>query len=412
MTTETRYEATIETLAFGGPGVARVDGCVVFVPGVLPGEKVRFRIDALRSSHARGELLDLIEPSPDRIEPVCPFMVQPRGRGPQGSPVCPGCAYGHVRYAREPALKQAQFEETLARLGGITRADFLEPLAAPRPLGYRNKLMLHVQKDGRETALGYRGTDNRTVLDIPACPLAVAPLNEQLAALRAKPGFFDTLRDGMEVTLRWTEHDGALFWRGEPGPRAPWMREATPGGLLLAPRGCFFQVNPWSATLLFQTAQAFIRQAAPERVVDLYCGVGFFSLAAAQAGVADGAGVDSDEAAIAAAVQNGIRHGLAGFTFETGHAEKAVGWLLAHGKASSSLLLADPPRTGLAPAVTEAIVRAKPRDLVYVSCAADTLARDLARLTAGGYRPKRLQLVDMFPRTAHFESVVWLRRAA
>lgn len=407
---ENRYTAEIESLAFGGEGVARLDGCVVFVPGVLPGEKVLFRIAAARESYARGELLELLEPAADRIEPVCPFMIRPRGIGPCAPPVCPGCAYGHLPYARELAVKQAQFRDALIRLGGVANPVFRPPLASPRPLGYRNKITLHARKEGRETVLGYRAADSRAVLDVPACPLAAEPINDLLAALRDKPGFFNTLRDGMDVTVRWTEHDGALYWRGAPGAGEPWLRETTPGGPLLVPRGSFFQVNPWAAALLFETVRAILRQAAPARMVDLYCGVGFFSLAACRAGVARGAGVDSDPAAIAAAVQNGRRPGMTGFTFDAGDVEKGIGPLLAESPAASTLLLVDPPRTGLASSVTEAILRAAPRDLVYVSCAADTLARDLARLTAGGYHPKRLHLVDLFPRTPHFESVAWLRR--
>lgn len=403
------YTVVIERIAFGGDGVTHLDGCVVFVPGVLPGERISFRVRGGHKTFAQGELLEVLEPSPDRIKPECPFMWHPLGHGPQTLPCCPGCAYGHVTYARELALKQEQFEEVLARLGGLKDLPFRKPVASPRDLHYRNKIILHTRKDTVETRLGYLQVDNRTVLDIPACPLAVEPINDLLKTLRTKPGFFQTLRHGMDVTLRWTERDGAIFWRGDSDSRDSWLEEPTPEGPLLVPRGSFFQINPAASGLLVGAVQTLLKQAKPTRFIDLFCGAGLFSLAAAKAGVAQGVGLDSDPAVVEAATQNAARHNLAGFTFQAGAADQDLPILLQAGKPRSTLLLVDPPRTGLDPAVTAAIIAFRPRDIVYVSCAADTLARDLARLTAVGYVPKSLQLVDMFPRTAHFESVVWLR---
>ncbi len=409
MAFETRYDGVVERVAYGGQGVVRLDGFVVFVPGVLPGERIRFRIRNDRRTYAQGELLEVLTAAPDRMAPECPLMVRPRGLGPEAMSVCPGCAYGHASYERELELKQEQFKEVLVRLGGMENPICKKPIAAPCPLHYRNKLILHTQKDRNETTFGYLGVDNRTVLDIPSCPLAVPPLDDLLHALRAKPGFFQTLRHNMDVTLRWTERDGALFWRGEPDSRDTWLLENTPVGSLLVPRSSFFQVNPWTSALLIESVQTILRQAKPGRFVDLYCGAGLFSMAAAKCGIEAGIGLDSDPAAVAAATENALRHGLAGYSFQALPAERGIRAALEGAPANSTLVLVDPPRTGLDPAVTAAIVAAKPRDVVYVSCAADTLARDLARFSAAGYKPKVLQLVDMFPRTAHFEVVAWLR---
>jgi 23S rRNA (uracil1939-C5)-methyltransferase len=403
------YTGLIERIAYGGGGVTRQEGCVIFVPGVLPGERIRYRIRSGHKTFAQGELLEVLEASPDRIQPECPFMWHPLGMGPQSHPCCPGCAYGHVDYRRELALKQEQFGEVLERLGGLKDQPFKKPIGSPQSLWYRNKIVLHARKDVNETRLGYLGPDNRTVLDIPACPLAARPINELLKTLRAKPGFFNTLRHGMDVTLRHTERDGALFWRGEADSRDSWLQETTAAGPLLVPRGSFFQVNPGASSLLVEAVQAVLRKAKPARFVDLFCGAGLFSLAASGAGIPEGIGLDSDPAVIAAAVQNALRLNLAGYTFQAAAAEEGLTAALQAGSPASTLLLVDPPRTGLDPAVTAAMTAFRPRDIVYVSCAADTLARDLARLTAAGYVTRSLQLVDMFPRTSHFESVAWLR---
>lgn len=399
----------IDRVAFGGAGVTRLDGCVVFVPGVLPGETVRFRIRAGKKTHAQAELVEVLTPSPDRRPNACPFMSHPRGRGPLADPVCAGCAYGHVAYERETALKQEQFGEALARIGGLADLTPEPPLASPRELHYRNKITLHAQLDGTECRLGYLQLDNRTVLDIPACPLAAPDLETLLRDLRARPGFFRTLRDGMRLTLRRTDRDGALYWRGEPGPREPWLEESTPVGPLRVPRGSFFQVNPAAAALLIEAVQAIVRQVAPAWFLDLFCGVGLFSLAAARTGVPAGVGLDLDPAAIAAAVCNAQRHGLDGYRFRACPVERGLDEELRAAPLGQTLLLLDPPRTGLDPAVTALLAAHRPRDIVYVSCAADTLARDLARLTGAGYGVRSARMVDLFPRTAHFESVTWLR---
>jgi 23S rRNA (uracil1939-C5)-methyltransferase len=412
MAFETSYVGLVESIAFGGAGVVRLEGWVIFIPGVLPGERIRFKIRSGHKAFAQGDVLEVLEPSPDRIEPECPLMWHPLGPGPQRRPCCPGCAYGHAAYARELALKQEQFAEVLARIGGLKDLTFRKPIGSPLPFQYRNKIVLHTQKDNKATKLGYLELDNRTVLDIPTCPLATPPINALLQTMRAKPGFLHGLRPGMDVTFRWTERDGALCWRGQADSRDPWLEESTPVGPLRVPRGSFFQVNPGAAALLIEAVQAIMKQAKPVRFVDLFCGTGLFSLAAAKMGIEEGAGLDSDPAIIAAAVENAIRHKLTGYTFQAARAELDLAAVLQAGSSRTTLLLVDPPRTGLELGVTSAIIDFKPRDIIYVSCAADTLARDLARLTAAGYTAKSLQLVDMFPRTAHFESVVWLRAPA
>ena len=175
--------------------------------------------------------------------------------------------------------------------------------------------------------------------------------------------------------------------------------------MVSAPRGGFFQVNPPVADLLLDEVSAAIRAVQPGFVIDLYCGVGVFSLAAAASGVAAGLGIDNDPAAIAAAGFNARQRGLSGFRFQAAAAEAAIRDALRAAPASRSLLIVDPPRAGLGKAVRVAIVAGRPAHVVYVSCAPDTLARDLAEFRAAGYAVRSARLVDMFPRTAYFESV-------
>ncbi len=389
-------DVTITDVAYRGAGVARVDRWVVFVPGALPGEQVRIRVTRRKKQYGEAVIEKILVPSPQRVPPACPL-----------AGTCPGCSYQSAAYAEEVRLKQAQLAQLLQRGAKISPDILLPPLASPQFLHYRNKIVLHGDDHGR---LGYFATDNTSILDVPACPLAHPSINARLTELRADPAFMNTLRARQSLTLRHTETDGALHWLGRPDPKAPWLRESSRLGLLHVPRGSFFQVNPGAANLLLDTAQAWLREQQPRAVVDLYCGVGVFALAAAQAGVPAAFGIDSDPAAIEAATRNAQELNLPAATFSCGAAQDDVRAALARFPADTTLLIVDPPRMGLTRELIADVARARPAAMLYISCAADTLARDLALLTAAGYKAQRAQLVDMFPRTAYFETLVLLTR--
>ena len=159
-------ELKIADVVYPGRGLARMDGCVVFVSGVLPGETVSARITRRRKNFAEAELIRIEVPSPRRVEPACPL-----------AGTCPGCCYQHADYAEELRLKEAQFVNLLQRIGRVEGPDRLPSVPSPAPLGYRNKITLHASPDpGGGRRLGYFAFDNRTVLDVPACPLAVAEI--------------------------------------------------------------------------------------------------------------------------------------------------------------------------------------------------------------------------------------------
>ncbi len=405
---------TVTDVSFGGWGVGRAGNLVVFVRDVLPGETIRARLRVPSRRFARADLLEIVTPAPTRIPSACPLADGPprRQTGCPVSAFCPGCAYQHAAYETEIALKLQQLRTLLERHGGWTAPNIHPPLASPVTLGYRNKITLHAQRDGRQVRLGYFMEDNRTVLDVPCCPLAAAPIQEALQALRKKPGFMEGLRDGLAVTFRHTDHDGALWWRGQAGPRAVWLSETTSLGLLAVPRDSFFQVNPKVGAFLLETFRAGLAETRPERVADLFCGAGVFALAAAQAGVLRVSGADTDGEAIRAAILNRERMGCAPVDFITASAAAAVRRLRATWPDRQTAVLVDPPRDGLGRNMIRLLSAWHPEWLFYVSCAADTLARDLVWLREGGYEPLHTRLLDMFPRTAHFESFTLLRHSA
>ena len=408
------FDLTIDDVSFGGKAIGRHDGKVCFVPSALPGERVRVRPTNDHDAFTDAELLAVLTPSPDRIVPACPRALAPAPTSNSKSQIsnaarlagcCPGCSYQHVAYPAELTIKQCQLESLLERHAGVSRDVCRPPVAAPVALGYRNKMVLHAQIDGSDVRVGYYAADNTTVIDVPACPLAMAPLNACLAERRADPSFRRTLRDGMAVTFRWTERDGALWWRGSAGEKDVWLVEASVLGPLSVPRNSFYQMNPAVAALLVATVRDRLAALQPAAAVDLFCGIGVFAIAAAMAGVPRVAGVDVDGPGLKAAEYNARQRKLASIAWRAGTADEGLGALPADLPWGDAVLVVDPPRTGLGRGVIGQIHRHRPARLIYISCAADTMTRDAKWLQEAGYRLESCQLFDMFPRTAHFESV-------
>jgi len=397
MAVEAGSEVDLEIvdMAYGGSGVGRLDGMAVFVPGCLEGERVRVRLEVVHKRYAEAGLLEVLTPSPHRREPSCPLADR-----------CPGCAYQHVDYPEEVAIKQRQLASLLQRMGGQESVTMDEAVPAPSELGYRNKVVLH---NGPEGQLGYYGRDNRTVIDVARCPLAVEAINNDIAAVRADTAYTQSLPPRASVTFRWTETDGVRHWKDGDGAGGP-VTEKTPIGEVRLPAGGFAQVNNAVAGKLVEAAVRWIKDQAPEFLVDLYCGAGVFALAAAQAGVPNVLGVEVNGPAIRAAKTNARQLKLAGMKFAEGDAAEFFVQAIQQVDADRTAVIVDPPREGLSPALCEALLKHRPASLLYISCAPDTLARDLKRLTAEAYVLERCQLFDMFPRTAHFETMAILRR--
>ena len=420
-----QLDLIIESIAYRGQGVARLEGLVIFVGGVAPGERVRVRIEKLHRNYAEAQLLAVQEPSADRMQPCC--------RLPNGTRV-PGCVYDHLAYPAELALKQRQLEEFLRRLPDGDRFFFAPPVPSPRDRHYRNKIVLHAQRTPHNTIprLGYFGDDNRTVIDIPACPLARAEINLALADFR-KPGTLRSLCNGETVTFRWTVADGVVTWRGVPRPPVAHLAEQAPFGILHVPVDGFYQVNPEVAAKLVRQVVTWFAgppvcnpnggrsSAMPDRacsdcpstaerdLLDLYCGVGVFAIACAKAGAGRVEGIESGSAAIAAATENARKHGVQA-AFHCRNMTEAARDKFGGFDTTRATVIVDPPRQGLDREVTQALATAKPARIFYISCDPATLTRDLKILLPAGYALREARVFDMFPRTAHFETAVRMER--
>jgi tRNA/tmRNA/rRNA uracil-C5-methylase (TrmA/RlmC/RlmD family) len=391
-------ELAIEEVVFRGKGLARHAGFVVFVPRTLPGERVAARVVRRHARYAEAEPVRIIESSATRRQPECSL-----------ADVCPGCAYQHADYPEEVRIKSWQLANMLARHAGVEPSACCGPVAAPNRLGYRNKIVLHGGVGGGRPVLGYYAADNETLVDVPACPLAAPPLNERLAELRGATEPADGTGVCRALTLRWTPRDGALHWAGRPPRDAAPLTESTCLGDLRVPRGSFFQVNPAVADACVQEVAALLSGLPRGPVVDLYCGVGVFALVAARLGFGPVVGVDVDEAAIGAARWNAGSLGLSGaIEFIAASAGRAAGAALRAMSGRGGVAIVDPPRTGLDRGTMGQILRHRPAHVLYLSCSADTLARDVRVLRGAEYRADSARMFDMFPRTAHFEALAHL----
>jgi len=407
MTLNSTHTCTIESVAYGGDGIARIEGCVVFIPGTLPGERIKIRITQLKKTFARAVLVEIITPSPHRIEPCCRV-------DDIGVLKCvPGCVYDAVDYPLEVLIKQQQLESSLRHVPHDS-AIFHPPVASPQSLHYRNKITLHAETTpSGMMRLGYREEPSHRVIDIPFCPLAHPAINEALRTLRTSGGIENMLKHGDDLIFRHTLHDGVI-WRSRKGAISPGypasLTVQSTIGKLTVPNNGFFQVNTSIAGLLLDfTAQRFKERSDCSEILDLYCGVGVFGLTCMKHGGRCLTGVESGRAAIAAAQENATRYDIpARFHVHALGLQtiRLQDWLV---NPTQTTLIINPPREGMDKRVAEAISQSDIPRIFYISCDPATLTRDLKIILSTEKRQIRhVRLFDMFPRTARFETFVEL----
>jgi 23S rRNA (uracil1939-C5)-methyltransferase len=384
---------TVTALAAGGDGVARDDaGRVTFVPRGAPGDRVRVRLGKQTASFARAELIEVIEPSPVRVQPPCEAFV----RG------CGGCAWQHVARAAQLEAKQAIVTGALRNLQGVIPTEdrrlVIEPIADPcSPLGWRRRARFHVARG----KLGLYAHGSNDVVPLSHCPQLEAELDAavQLIAGRTPPdGELAVLRGATGIVVgverAWKGAAALIGKAGIVGVLAGSARhgevvvEVEPG--LVGGPWDFQQASAAGNAELIAIARRALGNG-PGELVELYAGAGNLT----RGFVADGWTVTASDAA---------RPGrpIEGATFLVGAAERV---LAATARADAIVL--DPPRTGAADAIA-GIVRLQPRTIVYVSCDPATLARDASKLVAAGYRAERAWPIDLMPQTAHVEVVLRL----
>ncbi len=388
-------ELTIERILPGGLGLAHADGRTVMVALAAPGDRVRVSIDRVKGNVAFALIQEIITPSPQRVEPPCQYF----GR-------CGGCDFQQLNYQAQLEAKVDIIKDCLHRIGRIENVPGLQITSAPNPWHYRTRAQW--QYDSIRRRLGYFEAGSRHVCDVAECAVLAPELQQTLSELRARTS------DG---SLPEEARDFRAVAGDDGVSIAPPVRGSSPTvgeGSGLTARDVtrnirdetyrlnaesFFQAND---DLLPQLIDAAIGEAHGETAVELYCGVGLFTVPLARRFVRV-IGIESDAAATRFARAN-----LANANLKNAQViNQDVGaWL--EKKSSPDFLLLDPPRTGAESHVIRGILNLKPKRISYVSCDPATLARDLRKLIAGGYTLESILALDMFPQTHHVETVARL----
>jgi tRNA/tmRNA/rRNA uracil-C5-methylase (TrmA/RlmC/RlmD family) len=367
-----RAVVTVQDIAFGGEGVARLNDLVIFVPFVLVGEEVEIEITEVKKSFARARLVRVLQASADRVTPRCRYFRE-----------CGGCQYQHLAYPKQLEVKRKQIADLFQRIGGFTEAVVDPVVPCPQPYGYRNRIMVRSQWDKFKQGLnlGFIRHDNRLVVDLEECPIAEPALNTQLLEVRRHP----PPKGGLKVVLRLAPEG----WE--------------------VPRDSFFQNNFFLLPRLVEAVRDRLRDGGVRHLVDAYCGVGFFGIELADA-VASFVGIELDAMAVRAARRNAAERSRGNGEFREGRVEDLLPEYLGRWTASDTAVILDPPRKGCPASGLSHLRAARPAQVLYVSCHPATLARDLNLLCREGiYELVKVVPLDMFPQTQHVECVADVR---
>lgn len=372
MTVGERLTVRVEDVAFGGDGVARFEQFVLFIPFVISGELVDVEVTEVKRKYGRARLVKVLEASPQRVVAPCPYF---------GG--CGGCQYQHIDYPAQLALKHKQITDIFLRIGKISSSAIAPVVPCPQPYGYRNRVMIRSQWDKFKQGLnvGFLRHDNNLVVDIEDCKISEPAINKQLRQVRAHP----PPKGGLKVVLRVAPDD----WE--------------------VPPDSFFQNNFFLLPELVRIVRQMVSSSGARLLVDAYCGVGFFALELAGL-VERFVGIELDKHAIRSARANAVARQRTNGEFIAGTTEEQLPRVLEKAGSAPVSIVLDPPRTGCLPEVLELLRRARPSQVIYVSCHPATLARDLNILCSGSvFELKQVSPLDMFPQTQHVECVAELR---
>ena len=438
------YTGTVEGYSSEGLGIVRLDGAVVFVPRAIRGEDIDLRITKVMKTAAAGEIVKIHKTSPNRVKPECPYFGQ-----------CGGCDFQHMDYSEELWAKRQRVQDAIARLGG-SDLQVEEILGAKNPLYYRNKSQYPVGADG---TIGFFKARSHKVVNIDRCLIQSEISDRTAEAVRTwmrkyKISAYDeTTGKGFvrHVYVRVNKKGESLCCivvNGKQVPREPelaaYVQAAAPktvgvvlntntrkGNVILGDKyrtiwgqdflmdtlcgldfklsvPSFYQVNRDQAEVLYGKALEFAGLTGEETVLDLYCGTGTITLCLAQK-AKRAIGAEIVPPAIKDAWENAERNGVKNVEFFCGDAADIAAKLEKDG-LRPDVITVDPPRKGLAPEVIASVAGMAPQRVVYVSCDAATLGRDIKIFEGFGYKAVRACAVDMFPGTRHVETVVLLQR--
>jgi 23S rRNA (uracil1939-C5)-methyltransferase len=401
------HEVTLTTLTYGGEAMGRLeDGRAVFIPFGLPGERVNVRLTDEKKNFARGEIVEILEASPDRIEAKCKHFGE-----------CGGCHYQNLSYEKQLSAKTEILIDQLKRIGKIENPPVKPMVASPNPWNYRNHVQFSLDRDGK---LGFQKPNSNRVIPITECHMPEASINGFWSQLEFEPE-----TEIERVSLRAGVDDDLLMVLESESPEPPELE--IEAGISIAhvyeentvvvagndhivirvldrdfkvSAASFFQVNTAMAEKMVQHLLACLPVSLSTILLDVYCGVGLFSaFFAPKCGRV--IGIESSESACEDFAVN--LDEFDNVELYEGLAEEVLPGLVD--QVSITCAIVDPPRAGLDKQVIDGIFNLNPQVIAYVSCDPSTLARDAARLINAGYKLKEVTPFDLFPQTYHIESI-------
>lgn len=443
------YEMQIDALGSNGEGIGRIAGYTVFVEGALPGETIRVLIVKVKKNYGYGKLMEILEVSPERREPMCPVAKQ-----------CGGCQLQHLSYEAELAYKTREVKDVMERIGGIKGVEVKPALGMENPWRYRNKAQFPVGRGKNGCAIGFYAKRSHRIVDTEKCFLQNECNDEIIGIVRTFlnefhiPLYDEEKHKGLvrHILTRIGRNSGEIMVciviNGKKLPNSDILVERLKavegvvsivlnvnkektnvilGQKIIALWGkdtitdsidgiafeisplSFYQVNPVQTEVLYGKAVELADLKGDETVLDLYCGIGTISLFFARK-AKKVFGVEIVPEAIADAKKNAARNGITNVEFAVGAAEEVIPRLYEEEGVTADIVVVDPPRKGCDEKLLETILRISPEKIVYVSCNPSTWARDLVVLKEGGYALKEVQPVDQFSHSVHVEVVSLLQK--
>lgn len=402
------FQVRLDRFVYGGDLMGRLpDGRVIFVPFGMPGELVLVEAVEVKNRYIKGRLVEILEASPERIQPKCPHFGE-----------CGGCHYQHVAYEKQVALKAELLRDQLTRIGGFENAVIYSGIVSEQPWNYRNAIQFHL---GIHNKPGFMTPQSNSVVEITECHLPETSLNDFWPVLDVEPF------PGLErIELRAGSDESVMMIFESSTLDLPTITIEQPvsavslspaGSIIIAgddflnyvihdrvfhvSAGSFFQVNTQMAEKMVDEINQYLDIRSSDIVLDLYCGVGLFSAFLAPK-CRELIGIEVSPRACSDFVINMDEYDHV--SLYQSPAEKVLPALTI----KPDVVVVDPPRAGLTPIVVDYLIRMKPREIAYVSCDPATLARDLSRLVRGGYLVNSTKLFDLFPQTSSIESITYL----